>query len=68
MKNYVKVEVEFKHATPDAVLIAQSGDEVWIPRVFLSWVCDNELNNLVRGDEFQLELDDRKADDLGLIY
>lgn len=68
MKNYAKVEVEFRHATPDAVLIAQDGNENWIPRVFLSWVCDNELNDLVRGDQFTLEVDDRKADELGLIY
>lgn len=68
MKNYVKIEVEFRHATPNAVLVMQSGEEYWIPRVFLSWVCDNELNDHERGDDIVLELDDRKADDLGLIY
>lgn len=65
-EDYTRAEVEFKTAKPNAVLIAHSGEEYWIPRSLLSYRCDSACNHLSRGEEFTIELMTWKAIQIGL--
>lgn len=65
-EDYTRAEVVFKAKSQNAVLIAHSGDEYWIPRSLLSYRSDSECNHLSRGDEFTIELMTWKAQQIGL--
>lgn len=65
---YVTIEVEFKTATPRAVLVAKDGEEEeWIPRSLLAWSSDRELDNYTRGTMIDLKILEWKATQLGWI-
>jgi len=66
--SYVSGEVRFIWAKPNAVLIACQDEEYWIPRSLLSYDCDKEVDNLVRGVDFTISLRAWKADKIGLVY
>lgn len=54
--DFVEVECEFKTATKAAVLIAQDGREIWVPRTCLSWSSDKTINDLERGNEWRMKV------------
>ena len=66
-EKYIHAEVEFRVATGDAVLIAFDGEEEWVPRTCLSWTCDKKIETLARYDEFQIEVAEWKAIQIGLV-
>lgn len=66
-ENYVRVEVTYKAQTVNAVLIEfQDNGNEWIPRSLLSYSCDKKLDNMSRGEDFQLEILEWKAIQIGL--
>lgn len=56
--DFVYVECEYKTKTNNAVLIAQNGSEIWVPRTCLSWSSDKKLiaGDLERGDEWNMKV------------
>lgn len=55
--DFVTVECEYKSKTDKAVLIAQHGVEMWIPRSLIDYRSDQLLHhNLERGDEITLKV------------
>lgn len=67
-ERYIKCEVTHKAHTNDAVLIAFNGETEWVPRSLIKWSCDRDIQNLRRNEDFQLEVVEWKADQIGLIY
>lgn len=69
-ENYVRVEVTYKTQTANAVLVefANGENNEWIPRSLLSYSCDKRLDNMSRGEAFQLEVLEWKALQIGLTY
>lgn len=67
-QDYVKCAVEFKHRTADVILIAYDNEEIWVSRKLLSYSCDKLVDELKRGDEFDIQLREWKASEIGLRY
>lgn len=67
--DYVECVVEYKAHTDKAVLVAQNGNEVWVPRSLLKYRCDKEVEKLERGAHWDMEIREWFADKEGLeIY
>ena len=64
---FVTIEVEFKHAKPNAVLVAKDDEEVWLPRSLLSYRSDREMDRYTRGMIIDMKLFEWKARDLGWL-
>lgn len=59
MKNeehYICCEVEYKAHTDAAVLVAQHGNEIWVPRSCLPWRSDKDIDELMRGETWQMRV------------
>lgn len=63
---YTNVQCSFKYADDNKVLIAVEGEEVWVPRTCLSYKSDNELDELTRNDDFEIQIATWKAKQLGV--
>lgn len=66
-EEYVTVEVEFKHATPAAVLVAKDDEDFWIPRSLVAWSTDKDLDSYKRGTIIDMKIVEFKASQLGWI-
>lgn len=72
-ETYVKAQVVFlaKSETHRPAIRIEHGDDKtasWVPRSTLSWACDQKIDALKAHDEFEIELTDWKALDIGLEY
>lgn len=67
-EKYIKTEVTYLARTELAVRIGFGDEAAWIPRALLSWSCDQEVDKLRHNNDFQIELLEWKANELGLIY
>jgi hypothetical protein len=66
--SFRKLNAIFHNRTEKAVLVEfpPRDDRIWIPRTLLSSLCDREIEELKRHDEFVVHLIDWKAEELGL--
>ena len=63
---YTNVQCVFKYADDRKVLIAVEDEEVWIPRICVSYKSDAELDELTRNDDFEIQIATWKAKQLGV--
>lgn len=72
MKNkesYVKATVVLRVRTANAIKIDfNDSDTEWVPRSTLSYSCDQAIDQLMRGEEFELIIAEWKASEIGLQY
>ena len=63
---YTNVQCVFKYADDHKVLIAVEGEEIWVPITCVSWKSANELDELTRNDDFEIQIATWKAKQLGV--
>lgn len=67
-EDYIRAEVTFQARTNQAVLISFDDNKEWVPRSTLHYACDMKIDELKRGDQFEIIVQEWLANKIGLQY